>query len=248
MLRKVFISVLGAVAMGGFIAACDQSDKKASAPQASPETSLAAKEGHETEKNQTPGLPAAVGETKAPESQTEPRPGRGTPLTSEQRKRFAQSLKVEKPIQTLQVSQVVTIPVEMKNLGPEPWLTEVSPSGERPVKLWYHWIDWKPEIPASEEQASSVAGEKKKKPKGLGVPRSTARLRKEGKVVKFGGARTPLPRVVNPNETVNVEATVEAPSRPGEFILRLTMMREGEGSFENRGGIPLDLPVVVTQQ
>ena len=210
MLRKVFITVLGMIAVGGFIAACDQSDKKASAPQTSPEPNLATKEGRE-----------AVGETKSPERQAERRPGKGTPLTPEQRKRFAQSLKVEKPIQTLQVSQVVTIPVEMKNLGPEPWLTKVSPSGERPVKLWYHWIDWKPEIPAPGEQASSVAGEKKKHQKGLRAPRSTARLRREGKVVKFGGARTPLPRVVKPNETVNVEAKVEAPFATRRIYLTL---------------------------
>jgi len=65
-------------------------------------------------------------------------------------------------------------------------------------------------------------------------------------VVEFGGMRTPLPHEVRPQETVHVAATVKAPSRPGEFLLRLTMMREGEGSFENKGGMPLDIPVTVT--
>ncbi|MGE0683921.1 MAG: hypothetical protein AB7P69_23835, partial [Candidatus Binatia bacterium] len=151
---------------------------------------------------------------------------------------------------TLQVGQVVTIPVEVRNLGPEPWLTDPSPSGERPVRLWYHWIDWPQETPAVEEQASPVVEEQKKKPQRaqrLRLPRRTNKLRKEGKVVEFGGIRTPLPHVINSRESAQIEATVKAPSRPGAFVLRLTMMREGEGSFENKGGVPLDLPVTVTQ-
>jgi hypothetical protein len=228
MLRKILVGVLSAIAAGGVIAACEQPEKKESS---------------------TP--PSSVEEAKAPESQRESRPEEKGLEAAAQRRRFAQRLRVETPIQTLQVGQVVTIPVEVRNLGPEPWLTETSSSGERPVKLWYHWIDWAQETPAVEEQASPVVEEQKKKPRRaqqrLRLPRQTNKLRKEGKVVEFGGIRTPLPHVVNPKEAVKVEATVKAPTRPGAFVLRLTMMREGEGSFENKGGAPLDLPVTVTQ-
>jgi hypothetical protein len=228
MLRKILVGILSAITAGSVIAACDQSEKKESS---------------------TP--PSSVEEAKSPESQKESRPEEKGLEAAAQRRRFAQRLRVKAPIQSLQVGQVVTIPVEVSNLGPEPWLTETSSSGERPVKLWYHWIDWSQETPAVEEQASTVVEEQKKRPQrthqGLRLPRRTAKLRKEGKVVEFGGVRTPLPHVVNPRESANIEATVKAPSRPGAFILRLTMMREGEGSFENRGGAPLDLPVTVTQ-
>jgi hypothetical protein len=262
MIRKVFMQILGAAAVGYLLTACEQSENKASSPRTSPTADPAAKGGQVAEKKQPPGLPASSGETEKkqpsdlpaslgttepPEGQAAVRLGGRTPMTPEQRKRFAQNLKVANPIQPLQVGQVVTIPVEVKNLGPEPWLMKRSPSGERPVKLWYHWINWKPEIQAPTEQSPSASEGKKKKPQGLHAPRNTGRLRKEGKVIEFGGIRTPLPHLVQPNEMVNVVATVKAPSQPGEFILRLTMMREGEGSFENKGGIPLDLPVTVTQ-
>lgn len=226
---KSFLGVVSAIAVGGVIAACNQPEKKESA-----------------------ALPSQVEEAKAPETQEVSPLAEKEREASAQKRRFAQSLKVEKPIQTLQVGQVITIPVEVKNLGPEPWLTDVSPSGERPVKLWYHWIDWTQGAPAAAEQAAPVVAEQKKEQQRtrqprLRLPRRTNTLRKEGKVVEFGGIRTPLPHVVNSMEAALVEATVKAPSRPGAFVLRLTMMREGEGSFENKGGMPLDLPVTVTQ-
>lgn len=222
MLRKILIGVLGAAVMGGFLTACDQSDKQESAAPAPP-----------------------VEEAKPLNGQTEPQPAVGESLTSEQKKRFAQRLRVKTPIETLQVGQVVTIPVTVRNLGPEPWLAENSSSGEQAVNLWYHWIDWKPKTPKPEDESSAVT--EKKHPQKLRVPLRTSRLQKRGKVIEFGGARTPLPHVVNPKEAVKLEATVKAPSRPGDFILRLTMMREGDGSFEDNGGRPLDLPVTVTQ-
>jgi hypothetical protein len=237
MLRKILVGVLSVIAAGGVIAACDQPEKKESSLPPSKESSLPS---------------SSVEEAKSPESQSEPRPEEKELEASAQKRRFAQRLRVKTPIRTLQVEQIVTIPVEVRNLGPEPWLTETSSSGERPVKLWYHWIDWTQDTSAVKEQASPVVEGQEKKPQRtrqqrLRLPRQTSKLRKEGKVVEFGGGRTPLPHVVNPRESVNVEVTVKAPSRPGAFILRLTMMREGEGSFENKGGAPLDLPVTVTQ-
>jgi hypothetical protein len=237
MLRKILIGVLSGVVVGGIIAACDRPEKKTSSTSSS-----------------------SVEEAKSTESQVESRSEEKKLEAAAQRKRFAQRLRVKTPIRTLQVGQVVTIPVEVTNLGPEPWLTDTSPSGERPVKLWYHWIDWTPETPAVEgqestaveEQASPAVEEQKKNPQRTHqlrprLPRRTNKLRKEGKVVEFGGMRTPVPHVINPMESASIEATVKAPSRPGSFVLRLTMMRGGEGSFENKGGKPLDLPVTVTQ-
>lgn len=228
MVRRILIGALSVIAVGNIIAACDQSEKKEASRS-----------------------PAAVEEAKAPESQRKLQPEEKKLKAAAQRRRFAQRLKVETPIQTLQVGQTVTIPVEVRNLGPEPWLTETSPSGERPVKLWYHWIDWSQETPSAEAPSSSDVEEQKnspqRTPQQLRLPRRTNRLRKEGKVVKFGGRRTSLPHAVNPKESVKIDATVKAPSRPGAFVLRLTMMREGEGSFENKGGRPLDIPVTVIQ-
>ena len=227
-LRKILVGVISVMTAGSIITACDQPERKESS---SP--------------------PPSVEEAKAPESQKESQLEEKKLKAAAQRRRFAQRLKVETPIQTLQVGQTVTIPVEARNLGPEPWLMNTSSSGERPVQLWYHWIDWPQETQAAEEQTASAVEEKKNPsqstPQRLQLPRRTNKLRKEGKVVEFGGIRTPLPHVVNPRGAAKIEAIVKAPSRPGAFVLRLTMMREGEGSFENRGGVPLDLPVTVTQ-
>jgi len=240
------MGMLGIVAAGILGVACNQPEKQASSPPTSQKGNLPAQESRlATEKEAAPP-PAAVRALESPPLRAQRNQERMARELAKKR-RFAQRLEVRTPIPTLRVSQVVTIPVTVKNMGREPWLTEASPSGERPVKLWYHWIDWPRKTATPGEQISAAAGEEKKKsPRARRAPRKTSVLRKRGQVVEFGGMRTPLPHEVRPQETVHVAATVKAPSRPGEFLLRLTMMREGEGSFENKGGMPLDIPVTVT--
>jgi hypothetical protein len=46
---------------------------------------------------------------------------------------------------------------------------------------------------------------------------------------------------------VGINATIKAPDRPGDYILRLTMVQEGVGWFDEKGAKPKDIPVTVTQ-
>lgn len=57
---------------------------------------------------------------------------------------------------------------------------------------------------------------------------------------------TQLPHNVAPGESVSLEATIQAPGNAGEYILRLTMVQENVGWFDQRGAQPLNLPIMVT--
>lgn len=71
-------------------------------------------------------------------------------------------------------------------------------------------------------------------------------LGRSGNVVIFEGARTRLPHDVAPGGSVSLDATIQVPSTPGEYTLRLTMLQELVTWFEDRGAQPLDIPVTVT--
>lgn len=68
-----------------------------------------------------------------------------------------------------------------------------------------------------------------------------------GGVVRYEGRRTLLPRAVAPGETVTVTATVQAPSRPGRYVLAWDMLREyiGRGWFSQMGIAPARVVVEV---
>jgi hypothetical protein len=161
--------------------------------------------------------------------------------------RFSQRLKVQQPLDTLRVNQTVLVTVKVKNIGPEPWPTNNAPSGTRPVNLSYHWIA-ADALPRGQADAEPAEGEQSRREQRRRVPFKTDMLRRSGRVVVLEGIRTPLPREIAPGEEIILNATVQAPPQAGSFVLRLTMVREGEEWFENRGGRPLDLPVTVTAQ
>jgi len=46
---------------------------------------------------------------------------------------------------------------------------------------------------------------------------------------------------------VGINATVKAPDRPGDYTLRLTMVQQGVGWFDEKGAKPKDISVTVTQ-
>ncbi len=68
-----------------------------------------------------------------------------------------------------------------------------------------------------------------------------------GAVVRFEGRRTELPRRVGPGETITVTATLQAPQRPGRYLLAWDMLREyiGRGWFSEMGIAPAEVEVVV---
>jgi hypothetical protein len=61
-----------------------------------------------------------------------------------------------------------------------------------------------------------------------------------GAVARFEGRRTLLPHTVAPGATVQLTATVQAPARPGRYILLWDMLREyiGRGWFSQMGVAP----------
>jgi hypothetical protein len=62
----------------------------------------------------------------------------------------------------------------------------------------------------------------------------------------FGeGIRTPLPKNVKPGETIELGANIQAPDKSGDFVLRLTMVREGVAWFDEMGASTLEIPVNV---
>lgn len=69
-----------------------------------------------------------------------------------------------------------------------------------------------------------------------------------GKTVVFDGIRTELPHDLAPEESISLNATIQAPNQVGDFRLRLTMVQEAVAWFETARAQPLDIPVTVTAQ
>jgi hypothetical protein len=65
------------------------------------------------------------------------------------------------------------------------------------------------------------------------------------KVVVFDGERTPLPKDLKAGATVDVNATIKAPSQPGEYLLQMTMVQENVAWFDHKGAKPLIVSVRV---
>lgn len=68
-----------------------------------------------------------------------------------------------------------------------------------------------------------------------------------GRVVRFEGRRTELPRRVLPGETITVMAALQAPPQPGRYVLAWDMLREyiGRGWFSQMGIAPARLELEV---
>ena len=66
-----------------------------------------------------------------------------------------------------------------------------------------------------------------------------------GNPIIWDGIRTPLPRVVEPGETVDVDVPVLAPRPPGSYRLAFDLVEELRFWFQEVGSTPLELPVDV---
>jgi hypothetical protein len=159
---------------------------------------------------------------------------------------------------------MVTLPVVVRNLSDEPWIATGDGEEKKPVNLAYHWIEGETirKNPVSDdtsdeqkrsqsEQGKTIRGNpisdstvrRSRLPRSRAMPTRT--LNQLGRVVVFGGLRTPLPHDVQPGETVTLNAKIQAPDRAGKFTLRVTMVKESVAWFEDRGAQPLDIPVEV---
>jgi hypothetical protein len=50
------------------------------------------------------------------------------------------------------------------------------------------------------------------------------------------GLRTPLPRDLNPGESITLKAAIRTPEKTGDYLLHLTLLQEGVGWFSEMDG------------
>jgi hypothetical protein len=66
-----------------------------------------------------------------------------------------------------------------------------------------------------------------------------------GAIVAWDGARTQLAADLAPGGSTQVTLIVDAPAKPGAYLVRLDLVREGIAWFSNQGVATLDLPLTV---
>jgi hypothetical protein len=80
----------------------------------------------------------------------------------------------------------------------------------------------------------------------LGVFLSYHWLDSRGQSVVFDGRRTPLGPTIEPDEEADVTMQIEAPDRPGHYLLVLDAVREHVAWFSQRGGETREIAIQVT--
>lgn len=70
----------------------------------------------------------------------------------------------------------------------------------------------------------------------------------DGTIVLWDGERTPLPSDLPPQSSVTLNARIKPPSKPGQYLLRLSMVQEGVTWFEDQGAKPHDVSITVTSE
>lgn len=70
----------------------------------------------------------------------------------------------------------------------------------------------------------------------------------EGNIIIRDGIRTYLEKEMAPGSSAQLNAMIQAPDKPGEYILRLTMIQEGVAWFHRQGAKPFIYRVTVTAQ
>lgn len=68
---------------------------------------------------------------------------------------------------------------------------------------------------------------------------------RSGNLVVWDGERTVLPKDLGEGESVKVQATIKAPDKAGEYVLRMTMVQEFVAWFEDKGAKPLTQLVTI---
>ena len=70
-------------------------------------------------------------------------------------------------------------------------------------------------------------------------------LTAKGTTVVFDGLRTPLPKDLEPGESADLKARIQAPEKPGRYILEVTLVQERSAWFPEKNGAKLVFPVTV---
>jgi hypothetical protein len=69
----------------------------------------------------------------------------------------------------------------------------------------------------------------------------------EGRTVTNDDGRGTLPRDLQPGEETDITFQVNAPTRPGDYLLELDMLQEGVSWFALKGSPTLRVPLKVQQ-
>lgn len=68
-----------------------------------------------------------------------------------------------------------------------------------------------------------------------------------GELVLWDGIRTPLPLVLHKGDEEEVLVMVQAPEKPGNYVLEISMVREGVTWYDGQvPGLPLRIEAVIT--
>jgi len=71
--------------------------------------------------------------------------------------------------------------------------------------------------------------------------------KRSGEVVVWDGIRTRLPLVMNTGDEVEVLVMVQAPTEPGDYVLEITMVREGVKWYDDQvPGLPFRIEAAIT--
>jgi hypothetical protein len=122
-------------------------------------------------------------------------------------------------IPPLTVGQTTTVSVPVSNTGTLTW----SSTGPTPFYLAYHWYATGA-VPAGTVPSTP--------PPNYGA-------------VVFNGLRTKFPGPVPPGGTVTLAAQVQAPSKPGTYVLKWDLVRENVAWFSWQGVLTKDQTVTV---
>jgi len=68
------------------------------------------------------------------------------------------------------------------------------------------------------------------------------------RVVRYNGRRTLLPQPIAPGEALQINADVQAPDKPGDYLLAWDMVVEHSGWFSERGNPMAEIAVTVAGQ
>jgi len=108
--------------------------------------------------------------------------------------------------------QTLQLSVDITNTGLFEWETE----GLQPVNLGYHIICWDENTPSSLD----------------GIDMSSLNY------LVAEGPRTSLPRNVAPGETVTLNVSLNAPAKPGYYVIAWDMIQESVTWFSKKGLVP----------
>lgn len=161
--------------------------------------------------------------TTSPETQTSPTPTDSSPVSS----------ATSPPQTTVDANSVVNPNIANKRFAQEIQLVETLKSGKAGETT---------KIPVKVTNTSDFAWDNKGANR---VNFSYNWFDSTGKRVVLDGERTGLPKILDPQDSEQLNAAIKFPNTPGNYTLALTMVQEGVTWFNDAGAQTQKVPVTV---